>query len=314
MFDIIPKFVWILLLAFSLNGITVLFILIFKNKIFRTTNILLLINLFAYTLASIIVCLIESRWIIKIPHLYRLPSPIFYLTFPVAYLYLKLILEDRNHLYKKEYLHFLPAALHLIEMLPFYLKSSSEKIASIKELFHHDILVFSHSEGWFPPYVHNIIRGFQGIIYAIVMWQLLRKYIVLKGLENKNFSKTIIRWLKFFTIVNGSFGVIIILTLTLLFITPEIRSLTLNISFLLILWISDYYLLFHPEILYGIPQPIKMNLSPNGEAKKEQTIITDFIQLETINTNNDNKINVLLPIIKEYKIPLNNHILPGQTH
>jgi hypothetical protein len=212
------ELIWLLLMLFSINGFTVILILFFKNPIFKTTQLLLAINLLGVTLASVIICLVESRLILKVPFLFRLPSPIYYLMFPSAYLYLKLIVKDRSRLKKGEYLNFLPAVIHFMEMLPFYLKSKAEKIVHINAILSNDIYIYAHNEGWLPNYFHNIIRGLMAIVYAIAMWRLLQKTKKIRSISDLNYFKPTLKWLTIFTWLNGVLGVIINLWFCLLFL------------------------------------------------------------------------------------------------
>lgn len=312
----IPNIIWLFFLAFSLNGFPVLFILLFKNKIFRTTNVLLAINLLGFTLASVVICLFETKLILKVPHLFRLPSPIYYLLFPVAYLYLKLILEDREYLKKREYLHFLLALIHFIEMVPFYLKLGDQKIVGLNKLFTHDILIYSHNEGWFPPFVHNVFRGCLGIIYVFAMCRLLRKARFVQTSSDTIHSGTIIYWLRLFTGLNGTLALTLVLTLGLVDLPSELRSLLLSFTFIIILWISNYYLFFHPEILYGLSESFPMDRVFNS-AKKEifsKSTKTNFEKFESKASSADNEQDVILPLVNQYKIQLNEYILGSECY
>lgn len=312
----IPNIIWLFFLAFSLNGLPVLFVLLFKNKIFRTTNVLLAINILGFTLASVVICLIETRLILKVPHLFRLPSPIYYLLFPAAYLYVKLILEDRDYLKKREYLHFLLALIHFIEMIPFYLKSGDQKIVDLNKLFSHDILIYSHNEGWFPPFVHNIFRGCLGIIYVLAMWQLLRKFRFMQKGSGTTHSGAIIHWLQLFTGLNGALALTLVLTLGLVTLPSELRSLLLSFTFIMILWISNYYLFFQPEILYGLIQPVPVNRVLNSAKKGifSKSTKTYFDRFESKASSADHEQEVILPLVNQYKTQLHEHILESECY
>jgi AraC-like DNA-binding protein len=245
---------WFFLFAFALNGLIAISILIFKNKTLRLANLLLGINLLGISMIAIVITMVETGLILKVPHFYRLPSPLYYLMFPAAWLYVKLIITDRTRLEKTDYLHFLPALIHLVEMTPFYLKSADEKLIAINEAVTHHIDIYAHHEGWLPPYVHNLVRGIIAIIYAFAMWRLLKKVNSNKHAAN-NFTINTIQWLKTFTLINAWIGAATVLFLTLVFIPADIRSVGLTLVFLISLTISNIYLFFRPEILYGLPQP-----------------------------------------------------------
>jgi len=261
------------------------------------------------TFGSIVICLVETKFILKVPFLFRLPSPMYYLMFPAAYLYVKLIVTDRIWLKKMEYLHFIPALVHLVEMTPFYLKSNTEKIAVINNIYSHDINMYAHNEGWLPPFMHNIIRGILAIVYAIAMWRLLQKSKISMKLSNKIYFSKTLQWLKIFTIMNGMLGVVVIEALTFTFIPSELRSLSLHLTFITILIISNYYLLFHPEVLYGLPK-LSVDKIPESRTKKEEfknskANTKDFGEME------EEKVR---PLISDYKIQVNDYIIQSQVY
>lgn len=305
----IPPLSWFFLLFFTLNGLTVILILILKNNILRSTQFLLAINLLGITFGSIVICLVETKFILRVPFLFRLPSPVYYLMFPAAYLYVKLIVTDRIRLKKTEYLHSIPALVHLIEMTPFYLKSNTEKIIVINNIYNNDINMYAHSEGWLPPFYHNIIRGIMGIVYAIAMWRLLQKSKIKMKLSNKVYFSKTLQWLKIFTIMNGMLGIIVIETMTFTFLPSELRSLSLHLTFITILIISNYYLLFHPEILYGLPK-LSVGKIPEYRTKNEEAEKTK------IDTNDLGGIveEKVRPLINEYKIQVNDYIIHSAVY
>jgi AraC-like DNA-binding protein len=311
-----PQLSWFFLLLFAINGLTVILILILRNDIIRSTQFLLATNLLGITFGSIIICLVETKFILKVPFLFRLPSPVYYLMFPAAYLYVKLIVTDRVSLKKSDYLHFTPALVHLIEMTPFYLKSNPEKIAVINNIYNLDINMYAHNEGWLPPFIHNIIRGFIGIVYAIAMWRMLQKSKIIMSLSNKLYFNKILQWLKIFTIMNGMLGLIVIETLTFTFIPSEIRSLSVNLTFITILIISNYYLLFHPEILYGLSKLTLSTLSGleniKVEVKKKKN---DTILLNSSLVKNEiPEERIGPPLLNEYKIQVNDYIIQSAVY
>ncbi|MEK6781179.1 MAG: helix-turn-helix domain-containing protein [Bacteroidota bacterium] len=275
-----PQLSWFFIFAFALNGLLAVSILIFRNRPFRVANLLLAINLVGFALAPIMISLVESRLILEVPHFFRLPSPIYYASFPAGYLYVRLILKDENELEWWDYLHFLPAILHLIEMTPFYLLDAESKIAHINFVLDNKFEIYAHREGWLPPFLHNILRGISAFVYAMFMWRLLvtfkHKFSVI------TFSSNVITWLKLFTVNNAAMGLSIIVLLTFQFIPSEVRSLALHSCLLLGLVTANFFLFFKPEILYGIPQPVPSRLDT----------------LEVTETHHDNRSSQDSPIIE----------------
>lgn len=279
----VSQLAWFFLFAFALQGITAIVIILFKNKSLKTTSILLAINLFGASMIALVITLVESGLILDFPHFFRLPSALYYAMFPAAYLYVRLIVTDQTRLHRVDFLHFIPALLHFVELLPFYLKTSGEKAAIIAEIMQYPIQLYEHGEGWLPPYLHNIIRGVMGMVYGALMWQLVRQS--LPYYARKANVQIVERWLFTLASINFFIGLFTVLFLVLVFIPSPMRSAGLSALFLVSLSLSNFYLFFRPEILYGLPRFIEkasinapvvvMNLL---EPKEKQGALPEFLE------------------------------------
>src|SRR5215218_1153987 len=112
-----------LLLVVSIFGfslaITACCIFLFSNRAHIFANCLLAITLFS--MASVMMVTFLLEWNIDYyAYVYRFSSPLHYLFMPTSYLYLRAVLYDEQKFRKWDVLHFLPAFLHFVEMLPFY--------------------------------------------------------------------------------------------------------------------------------------------------------------------------------------------------
>lgn len=248
---------WFFLFAFALNSLIAIVKLIFKNDTLRVAHFLLAINMFGISMAAIMMSLVQSGLILNIPYFYRVPSPVYYMVFPAAYLYVRLILTDKTRLVWTDYLHFLPAFLHLIELIPYFSLNIEEKLKYINLVTNQSVAQWALYEGWLPAFAHNIMRGIQSVIYSIAMWRLIRNSSLLTTLNR--FSATAIQWLKTFTFLNVIIGLVTIGSLSLTLLPPEVRAFAIQLVFLVALLIFNFYLFFRPEILYGIPQPVLVN-------------------------------------------------------
>jgi len=257
---------WFFLFAFALNSLIAILKLIFKNDTLRVAHFLLALNMLGISMASIMMSLAQSGLLLKVPYLYRVPSPLYYMMFPAAYLYVRLIVTDKIRLVWTDYLHFLPAFLHLVELIPYFSLSIEEKVKYITLITNQSLEQWALYEGWLPAFTHNILRGIQGVIYAVVMWSLIRKSSLPTTLNR--FSATVIQWLKTFTFLNAIIGLVTIGSLSINLFAPEVRSFAFELVFLIALLIFNFYLFFKPEILYGIPQPLPFN--PTNLAQANQ--------------------------------------------
>src|SRR5215203_5813237 len=104
--------------SFSL-GLTACCIVLFSNKTHLHANRLLAVTLFC--LAAMMLSTFILQWNPALyVYVYRFPSPLSYLLVAAAFLYLRAVLKNEHRFKRWDWLHFVPALLHLLEMLPFY--------------------------------------------------------------------------------------------------------------------------------------------------------------------------------------------------
>src|SRR5215204_2371004 len=147
-------------------------ILGFVNKTRALSTFLLLILLFGFTLASLQTILINTGYIYTVPHFFRAFSPVYYLMIPTAYLYVRVTLNDEKHFRRVDIFHLLPAILHLIELIPWYMHNTAYKRAWLSKSLLDPDFVLQLREGLLPPYAHNLIRSVLALAYLTAIIQL----------------------------------------------------------------------------------------------------------------------------------------------
>lgn len=165
-----------------------------KNKVL-TDNILSLwlvaigIHLTGYFLYN------KGYWEIY-PHLIGTTAPFPFLYGPFLYLYVVHSIKSRNHLQKIDYVHFAPALLSYLYMLPFFFFYSAEEKIQVDKGLVNDFSVFSNI----------LLIGFivSGISYAVLSY---RKLVHREKLVEENFSfnnRIGLSWLRYTIIGIGS--------------------------------------------------------------------------------------------------------------
>jgi hypothetical protein len=102
---------------------------------------------------------IYSGFLLWAPWLYRGGSPVHYLIPVSAWLYVRVSLGQELRLRRWDWLMLVPAILHLLEMLPFYLMPYSEKAAMVAENYAKNPNNFLRfTEGILPAYLHSFIK------------------------------------------------------------------------------------------------------------------------------------------------------------
>jgi AraC-like DNA-binding protein len=201
--------------------------------------------------------MILGKFIVHVPWLYRLPSPLFYFLMPAAYIYVRMVLLDELRARKTDWLHAIPALLHLVEMVPYYLSANESKLAHIMEDSANPLGLMVNTEGWLPGYMHNLIRGWQGVIYALLIILMLWRSRQ-KRPSGKQFFPKMVQWLWVLS------GMILVLSMSfVLTFSSDSNSREGKAAFLYILLagtqiVSGLYLLLNPSILFGMPRLEKM--------------------------------------------------------
>jgi AraC-like DNA-binding protein len=268
-------------------GIMACGILVFSNKTHRLANHLLVFSLFS--LAVILLMTFLLKWNINYyAYVYRFPTPVFFLTLPAAYLYIRTIIYDVTRLRKSDFIHFLPAMLCLIEIFPFYFTSYEHRLALVREMINNPKKLIEIKEGILPPYFHTVLLFVLGVIYIILMFRTLNKGSkIVEG--NVHINRTsIFKWMQTFT---SLIALISIPMIFVLFVSPatfmngtQFLQVTITVTFLII----NLYLFLRPEILYGIPKihtilstaPISPIQSENDLNVNQNTIIDIKIEAD----------------------------------
>ncbi|MEC4050333.1 helix-turn-helix domain-containing protein [Flavobacterium sp. SUN046] len=206
-------------------------------------------------------------------------TPLMLLMGPFIYFYVRNTLEDRQGLKKIDYLHFIPATIHFIGLIPYYFKSFSHKEEIARKIIANlDILPQINSNMFYSAVVGYSMRPLFMMCYILYCLYMLWGHY--RNRKNTNTSKTkqsflTYRWL---LILNLSILLLvtnfIVLTIKGIIEDPSDALLTmypLHIISALAYFTMVFSLLFFPNILYGIPIPTKLN-EPVVKPVKEKEI------------------------------------------
>ena len=150
--------------------------------------------------------LYEAKLFFEFPHLLMVTSPIMLLMAPLFYLGIRGLTKNKVGLTKKDLIHFLPAILHVLELLPIYLKSSAEKIELLQHIFKYENELIVSVHGLVPNIWIDLIRFTLMIYYFAKSWRMIfRSDLVNKYLKSDRISS----WFKASLIYFAIFQIII---------------------------------------------------------------------------------------------------------
>ncbi len=209
-----------------------------------------------YSLAHYATIYSESKTLIAI--LLVNFTPFFLLVGPVLYFYVRGLLRDDYRLSKLDWLHFVPAFLLLINIIPHLFSSFEDKLEYATRVLQSPSEIVHYKNLFIPPEVKFLFRPLIGLFYIILCIRL----IVLKFRDerptNKQ-TKLIFRW-TIFLIFNTLLVYISFLVFTIFsyqtndYRIAEAKGFYFLISTLVGLVLLNISLLFFPNILYGLPQ------------------------------------------------------------
>ena len=144
------------------------FVLIIKEERSLINNKMLGWSLFIYNIFFIVYFVwFEAGYIKDWPHMLRTVSPLMYLSAPFFYFYIRNSLEGTKGLRSKDWVHFLPAGIHFLELIPFYLQSYETKMLIVEQIIEQPYLVSKLGEGMIPMSFHYLFRSLLQVIYFV---------------------------------------------------------------------------------------------------------------------------------------------------
>jgi len=255
-----------MLLSACLLSIILSVILILNNRKVNKNSVYLgiyLILISLYAISHYVVVSSQSKfWVaVVLNHL----TPLNLLTGPALYFYIRGTIKDSAVFYKKDLLHFIPASIHLIGIIPYLLQpfSYKEKVAALV-IANIDNIRQIPFNFIFKPDVAFVMRPGLLFIYLIYCFYILIRYkyrINKKEVVPQKQLITTFRWILLLLLSS------LIFLVNFSFITYEflMKGAEITISqYYLVLQITgvsyffvSFSLLFFPNVLYGFPSVLK---------------------------------------------------------
>jgi len=164
-------------------ALVTIYLLLYNENAIKTFANYLLASYFIFCISCLSVyVLILYGFIIDVPNLYKITAPINFLLPPIVYLYVRVMLFNKQKLNFLDFLHIIPSLLVFINYLPFYLLPISNKKDIIQELLKDFNTSYKIQLGYLSEYIINIFRILQNLIYLIFQWKL----IITFNKQNKN--------------------------------------------------------------------------------------------------------------------------------
>ena len=241
-------------------------LLLFVNEERRHSSRLLAGILLIFAIQNLVFLLLFTRLMLSVPWFLRLAAPTTFLIGPLSFLYFRSVLKDESSLRKLDWLLFIPSVLTIINFIPYYLLPLQEKIDHVNRYFYGRRQAQDPGTGLVPGLVYYIIRFCWSGIFVYGSLRLLRRFRKEASTETLSRNKVLVRWLFSFL------GLLVALWLASLFrlIIPTAKDSMVSPADMMLGATSLYMcfqLFLHPQILYGVFQPLPVYLKkmPAGQ-------------------------------------------------
>ncbi|MHA7128112.1 helix-turn-helix domain-containing protein [Algoriphagus namhaensis] len=133
-------------------------------------------SLFCYVIFFLVFILWYQLGLIKLfPHLLRSASPVMFLAGPFFYFFVRNTLAGNYGLQRWDWLHFIPALAHVVDLLPVFLMSSAEKSMLTEQVLSNPYQVDFIAQGFVDSFwVHSFRLVQMGAYFGLGTWLLIR--------------------------------------------------------------------------------------------------------------------------------------------
>lgn len=245
---------FLLVFLSGILGFLVAAILVFFNRTEGLQSRLLAAFLVTFALLAMNYAMMTTKFYLRYPHLWRVFGFASFSFAPLAYLYVRTTLQQSYSLRRSDLLLFIPAILHPLALLPFFLKSSAEKISFLQTVIEDPRLITLERESLLPLGTGFILRIMVGVaattgqFVMLYRWKAKNQSSMLLEKQNRDMY----RWLFRFSMVSAVFWTLVLAQVL------RFGGGSANLNTTLIFIISGailfvcIYLLMQPSILYGI--------------------------------------------------------------
>jgi AraC-like DNA-binding protein len=203
----------------------------------RTANRLLAALTLTISIAVSGAVLLTTNYVFAFPQLSRLHQPFVFLAAPLLFLYLRELTAREERFKRQDFLHFIPFALCLIYLLPYYLKSSGAKIQILVSEY-----VQPNPGQWY--YVRSALLITQILVYLILIVVSIVNYSRSGEQRKSAQDKAVLFEVRFFIIA----AVVLWVAVVLRYAIPTMPNLLVPLGASVLIYAMGYLKLRRPDV------------------------------------------------------------------
>lgn len=235
------------MLSFSIGSVLISFGLRKKK-----TNLLMGLAFLFLGHGIFLILLIDSQLMTDFPSIYRTGNLAGLLYVPLTFLYFQQTLyPSKFSLWKL--LYFLPALLYMVDFWPVFMLSSEEKVALIlREIEDPNLFVAYNQSRFFPGNFYTGFRNATNLVFWMMSVSLVWKFK--KTHRQEKVSAQVMKWIQGYLF----FQILLFLPFyfTFFIVDPGIIFRVTHFAAALLCLFTSVYLLYFPQVLYGLPDEV----------------------------------------------------------
>jgi AraC-like DNA-binding protein len=264
----------------SLFGFFVTFLLLVNIKATNRVNFFLFLFLLSTNIYNLAIYATLNAQNLKFMAIILVNfSPLYVLSGPLLYFYVRGIVYDNSRLQKSDILHFIPFIIYTINIGNYLFTSFSFKQKFVAAVIEAPSKVLDFDPVLIPGFLSHILRPVISLIYVVLCFVLLYKFY--KRNVSHSQSKIVYRWLfALITVVFITYTVFLT-SISQTLSKPDVRQAVIDgtigvVVCMFSLMIINVLPFFFPRILYGLPQldynlknMSRVELVPNEVSSKQ---------------------------------------------
>ncbi len=265
----------------SLFGFFVTLLLLVNIKATNRVNIFLFLFLLSTNIYNLAIYATLSAQNLKFMAVILVNfSPLYVLSGPLLYFYVRGIVNDNSRLQKSDILHFIPFIIYTINIGNYLFTSFSFKQNFVAAVIEAPSKVLDFDPVLIPGFLSHILRPVISLLYVVLCFVLLHQFY--KRNVSHSQSKIVYRWL--FALISVVFitFTVFLTSISQTLSKPDVRQAVIDGSIGVVVCMFSLMLInvlpfFFPRILYGLPQldynlknVSRVEIVPNDVSSKQE--------------------------------------------
>lgn len=264
----------------SLLGIIVSILLLTVNKVDVFHNRLLAGYLGCFSLMALNYSLSHTSFFLQYPNAWRIVGWTSFCFAPFGFLYVRSVLQQSFWFHKLDLLWFVPALIHVLAMVPFFMLPTDQKLIILEKIHANRKLILTEPESMLYEGSGIFLRIILAYACSFSQLRLLHKWrpvIMQEGSLHQNIDTY--KWLLLISITMLVFTTLVFIQVIFHMILPADFNLLILFTIGLTILSICFTLFYKPNILYGFRGWLRQPEMIENDDSHSESIYTSPTQI-----------------------------------